>query len=63
MIKVTVKENESIERALKRFKKKLDKGGIFKEFRNRQYYTKPSVERRHQVVRAAYREQMRSQEQ
>lgn len=59
MIKVSVKENESIDKALKRFKKKLEKSGRLREYRNRQFYLKPSEDRKMEVARAEYREQMR----
>lgn len=62
MIKVSVKENESIDKALKRFKKKLEKGGVLREFRNRQFYEKPSEARRMEVARAQYREQMQNKQ-
>lgn len=59
MIIVNVKENESIDKALKRFKKKFEKTGILKELRSRTSFEKPSVRRRNQIIRAAYREQQR----
>jgi small subunit ribosomal protein S21 len=62
MIKVTVKENESIDRALKRFKKKLERSGTLRQYRSRQYYLKPSIGRRNEISRAHYRQQMRSKE-
>lgn len=62
MIIVSVKENESIDKALKRFKKKFEKTGVLRELRERTYFTKPSVKRRSQVIRAQYREYMRAQE-
>ncbi len=46
MIKVIVQDNESLDKALKRFKKKYEKAGILKEFRRRQFYVKPSVEKK-----------------
>lgn len=46
MIRVVVQDNESLDKALKRFKKKYEKAGILKEFRRRQFYVKPSVERK-----------------
>jgi small subunit ribosomal protein S21 len=58
MIIVSVKENESIDKALKRFKKKFEKTGVLKELRARSAYEKKSVKRRFTVIRAAYREQM-----
>lgn len=60
MIIVNVKENESLEKALKKFKKKYEKTGVLKELRERQAFTKPSVKRRHQLIRARYKEQMQS---
>jgi small subunit ribosomal protein S21 len=56
MIRVSIKENEPIERALKRFKKKLEKTGTIKEYRSRQYFTKPSIERREEIGKAIYKE-------
>lgn len=56
MIKVTVKENESIDKALKRFKKKMEKTGTLKEYRNRQYFTKDSVLKRNQIGKAKYKQ-------
>lgn len=55
MIRVVVKENESIDRALKRFKKKLEKTRILKDFRKNRYFTKPSIERRVEVQKAIYK--------
>lgn len=46
MIRVIVQDNESLDKALKRFKKKYEKAGILKEFRRRQFYVKPSVEKK-----------------
>lgn len=62
MLIVNVKENESIDKALKRFKKKFEKTGVLKELRARTAFEKPSVTRRNQIIRAAYREQQRNQE-
>ena len=62
MIIVNVKENESIDKALKRFKKKFEKTGVLKEIRSRSYFEKPSVRRRNEILRAAYREQFLSKE-
>ncbi len=52
MIRVVVQENESIDKALKRFKKKYEKSGILKEVRRRMHYVKPSVERKMKRDRA-----------
>jgi small subunit ribosomal protein S21 len=63
MIKIEIKENESVDKALKRFKKKFEKTGVLKELRGRQAFEKPSVVRRQQVLRAAYRQMMQQAEQ
>lgn len=60
MIQVQVKENETLEKALKRFKKKFERTGVVKELRDRRQFTKPSVRRRMQVIKARYLEQTRT---
>ncbi|MBX2964960.1 MAG: 30S ribosomal protein S21 [Cyclobacteriaceae bacterium] len=62
MIAVNIKENESIDKALKRFKKKFEKTGVLKELRARTAFEKPSVSRRNEIIRAAYRERMKGLE-
>ncbi|MCB0819152.1 MAG: 30S ribosomal protein S21 [Bacteroidetes bacterium] len=54
MLIIPVKEGESIEKALKKFKRKVEKTGLIRELRNRQKYTKPSVERREEIKKAIY---------
>jgi len=63
MIIIPIKEGESIERALKRFKRKFEKTGVIKEIRARQAYKKPSISNREQVKKAIYIEQLRKSEQ
>jgi small subunit ribosomal protein S21 len=46
MAEVEVQPGESIESALKRFKKKIQKAGILSEIKRREYYMKPSVKRK-----------------
>lgn len=46
MPEIRVGENESIESALKRFKKKIQKAGILSEIKRRERYEKPSVKRK-----------------
>jgi len=57
MLIIDVKDSESLDKALKKYKKKFEKAGILRELRARQAYTKPSVRRRSQVLRAVYRQQ------
>jgi len=54
MLIINIKENESIDKALKRFKKKFEKTGVLKELRSRTSFTKPSVKRRGEIIKAAY---------
>lgn len=46
MPEVRVGDNESIESALKRFKKKIQKAGILSEIKRRERYEKPSVKKK-----------------
>lgn len=46
MAEVRIERKEDFERALKKFKILCKREGILKEFRERQYYTKPSQKRR-----------------
>lgn len=55
---ISLKENESIDKALKRFKKKFEKTGVLKALRSRTSFEKPSITRRSQIKRAAYRQKM-----
>ena len=62
MIIINVKENESIDRALKRFKKKFEKTGVLKELRSRTHFVKPSIKNRDTKLKAAYRQKMYAKE-
>jgi small subunit ribosomal protein S21 len=62
MIIVSVKENESIDKALKRFKKKFEKTGVLKELRSRTFFEKPSVTKRAERIKAAYKQKMITEE-
>ena len=46
MVEIQVREKESLERALRRFKKKWERAGILREVRTRSFYVKPSDEKR-----------------
>ena len=46
MPEVKVGENESIESALKRFKKKVQKAGTLSEVKRREVYEKPSIKKK-----------------
>ncbi|TGE09918.1 30S ribosomal protein S21 [Hymenobacter fodinae] len=58
MIIVQIKENESVDRALKRFKKKFERTGVLKELRRRTFFQKPSITNRKQKQKAIYKQEM-----
>ncbi len=46
MSEIRVKENESLDSALRRFKRQCAKSGVMAEVRKREHYEKPSVKRK-----------------
>ena len=62
MIVIPIKEGENIERALKKFKRKFEKTGVVKELRARQAFSKPSVKKRQEKLRAVYIQQLQQEE-
>ena len=62
MLIIPIKEGENIDRALKKYKKKYEKTNVMKELRKRKEFEKPSISRRQQVIRAAYKHRMQSAE-
>ena len=52
---IKVKDNESFEVAMKRFKKQVEKAGILTELRRREYFDKPSVRRKKKAAAARKR--------
>ena len=55
MADVRIRENESFENALRRFKKQCEKAGILSEVRRREHYEKPSVKRKRKALAARKR--------
>ena len=49
---VTVRDDESFEGALRRFKRKCEKSGVLTELKKRQHYEKPSVKRKRKEAQA-----------
>lgn len=49
---IKVREDESLDNALKRFKRKCEKSGILTEIKKRQHYEKPSVRRKRKALAA-----------
>ena len=54
MLIIPIKEGESIDRALKRFKRKFDKTGAMRQLRSRKQFIKPSVKHRQKIQKAQY---------
>ncbi len=52
MSSVIVREDESFESAMRRFKKQLEKAGVLSEMRRREHYEKPSVRRKKKALAA-----------
>jgi len=58
MLIIDSKDCENIDKALKKYKKKFEKSKTLIQLRERQSYTKPSVKRRGEVLKAIYRQQL-----
>ena len=55
MTEVVIHDDESFERALKRFKKKCEKAGILSDLRKHRHYEKPSERRAREAAEAVRR--------
>ena len=55
MVKLMVRDKESIQEAVRRFRKLVERSGIKKEMRRREYYEKPSEIKRRARLRAERR--------
>ena len=60
MLIVPIKENDTIDKALKKYKKKFEKSRVLLQLRERQAFIKPSIRRRTQVLKAVYKQQIAS---
>ena len=58
MLIIDSKDCENIDKALKKYKKKFEKAKTLVQLRERQSFTKPSVRRRTQVLKAIYKQQV-----
>ncbi len=58
-LEVVVHDNESLERALRRFKRKVQRSGLYSELRKRRFYEKPSAQRKRKREAAIRRERRR----
>jgi small subunit ribosomal protein S21 len=60
MLIVDSKDCENIDKALKKYKKKYEKSKILLQLRERQTFTKPSVKRRNEILKAVYKQKISS---
>lgn len=60
LAEVRVGEGESIESALRRFKKKIQRAGILSEAKRREFYEKPSEEKKRKAAKALRRAMKKS---
>ena len=60
MLIIDSKDCENIDKALKKYKKKFEKSKTLLKLRERQAFIKPSVRRRTEMLKAAYRQQISS---
>ncbi|MFL9482970.1 30S ribosomal protein S21 [Chitinophagaceae bacterium LWZ2-11] len=58
MLIIDSKDCENIDKALKKYKKKFEKSKTLLQLRSRQSFTKPSVKRRGEVLKAIYKLQL-----
>ena len=61
---VTLKENENITQALRRFKKKVEESGLLDTLRKKEFYEKPTTERKRKkgAAKARWRKKLREQQ-
>jgi small subunit ribosomal protein S21 len=61
---VIVKDNENINQALRRFKRKVDDSGILEDLKKKEFYEKPTTERKRKkgAAKSRLRKQLRDQQ-
>jgi small subunit ribosomal protein S21 len=57
LVGIIIGDNEPIDKAIRRFKKKYERSGVLKEFKKRTFFTKPSVKKRMKKMKAIRRNQ------
>lgn len=62
MLIIPVKEGESIDKALKKYKRKYDKTKVIRKLRSKQQFTKKSVTQRQERLKAAHKQRIVSAE-
>ncbi len=59
MTEVKVREDESIDAALRRFKRECERAGLMTEIKKREYYESPSVRRKRKATEAKRKQKRR----
>jgi small subunit ribosomal protein S21 len=57
MLIIDARDSDSLDKALKKYKRKFERTGVIKELRRRKAYTKPSIRRREEVLKAIYKQE------
>ncbi|RYD53562.1 MAG: 30S ribosomal protein S21 [Sphingobacteriales bacterium] len=60
MLIIDSKDCENLDKALKKYKRKFEKSRTLQQLRRRQSFTKPSIQRRTEVLKAVYRQELLS---
>ena len=60
MLIIDSKDCENIDKALKKYKKKYEKSKVLLQLRERQTFTKPSIKRRSEILKAVYKQKISS---
>ncbi len=55
MVKINLRDKEHIEKAIRRFKRKVEKEGIMRDIKKKRHYSKPSVAKKEKRKLAAKR--------
>ena len=58
MLIIDSKDCENIDKALKKYKKNFEKAKVLLQLRERQSFTKPSIKRRGEVLKAVYKQKI-----
>ena len=55
MVGIQIGDNESIDKALRRFKKKYERSGVLKEYKKINFFVKPSIKKRMEKLKSIRR--------
>ena len=60
MTEIRIRKGETLDKALRRLKKRLDRDNVIKDARNNRYYEKPSMRRRRKMKVAKFSQMLRT---